>query len=65
MRKYKDILFDVAISCKEVFYHGYTDNYSDVIKAATDIYIAELKAHTFDNWMGQVRYDQIKHRSSD
>jgi hypothetical protein len=43
MRTYRDILFDVANSCKAVLYHGYTDNYSDVIKAATDIYIAEIR----------------------
>lgn len=44
MRTYKEILLDVARSCKEVMYHGYSDNYSDVIKAATDIYIAELES---------------------
>lgn len=39
MRTYREILLDVAESCKHVFYGGYSNNYSDVIKAATDIYI--------------------------
>lgn len=55
MRTYREILLDVAESCKHVFYNGYDDNYSDVIKAATDIYIAELRERSFDDWSREVK----------
>ncbi len=56
MRTYENILKDVAISCGNVFNHGYCDHHNDeirpdIIKAATDIYIAELRAQ-FDDRVG-------------
>lgn len=43
MRTFEQILRDIANSCDRVLYQGYTNNYSDVIEAATKIYIAELQ----------------------
>lgn len=60
MRTYEKILKDVAISCSNVFNHGYCDHYldaiqPDIIKAATDIYIAELRERSFDDWSMEAR----------
>lgn len=60
MRTYEKILKDVAISCSNVFNHGYCDHYideikPDIIKAATDIYIAELRERGFDDRSREVK----------
>lgn len=43
MRTYKEILQEVANACGNVFYSGYKDICSNVVEAATKIYIAELQ----------------------
>ena len=43
MRTYQEILKEVARACNNVFTTGYRDIMADVVKAATEIYIAELK----------------------
>lgn len=60
MRTYREILLDVAESCKHVFYGGYSNNYSDVIKAATDIYIAELGERSFGEVHLDIKAEEIQ-----
>ena len=43
MRTYKEILSDVSNSCNKVFYTGDKDIKSEIVEAATKIYIAELQ----------------------
>lgn len=43
MRTFEEILRDVVNSCQRVLYAGYKNNYTEVIEAATKIYIAELQ----------------------
>lgn len=46
MRTFEAYLRDVANSCNTVLYSGYRNNYSDVIKAATEMYVAELQTES-------------------
>ena len=49
MRSFEEILRDIAKSCNHVLYNGYTNNYADVIEAATKIYIVELESELRKN----------------
>ena len=48
MRTYQEILRDIANACNNVFTTGYKDIRPDVVKAATEIYIAELQTESLD-----------------
>lgn len=43
MKTFKEILVDVATSCSDVLNIPYEDIKREVIKSATEIYIAELQ----------------------
>lgn len=43
MRTFEQILKDVTNACAKVLYSGYKNHYTEVIEAATKIYIAEMQ----------------------
>lgn len=47
MRTFEEILKDVKNSCSKVFYCDIKNIMSDMIEAATKIYIAELEADSY------------------
>lgn len=55
MRTYKEILSDVVDSCYDVMY-SCEDYYTEMIKAATKIYIAELQMDRSSSSVREVEY---------